>query len=177
MRRIRSHLTYANVMATIAVFAAIGGGSAFALQGHNTVRSDDIVNRQVRTKDLHGDAVKSGKIADQQVRRADLRDSVVDSSKVLDGSLRLSEIAADSSSASTGIANLAANACTVIDPALADQAQPGDLTVLVPSAITAGISAEGMKVETAGTIRARFCNTTEAAKPASISYDWFVLRP
>ncbi len=42
MRRIRSHLTYANVVATIALFVAISGGTAVALNGSNTVQSDDI---------------------------------------------------------------------------------------------------------------------------------------
>jgi hypothetical protein len=43
-QRIRSHLTYANVMATIAVFLVLSGGTAVALNGSNTVFSDDIVN-------------------------------------------------------------------------------------------------------------------------------------
>jgi hypothetical protein len=53
MRRIRSHLTYANVMATIAVFLVLGGGAyaAFHLP-KNSVRSGNIVNGQVKTKDL-----------------------------------------------------------------------------------------------------------------------------
>jgi formylglycine-generating enzyme required for sulfatase activity len=36
LRRLRSHLTYANVMATIAVFLALSGGAAVALNGSNT---------------------------------------------------------------------------------------------------------------------------------------------
>ena len=33
MRRIRDHLTYANVMATLAVFLVLSGGTAVALNG------------------------------------------------------------------------------------------------------------------------------------------------
>jgi hypothetical protein len=53
MRRIRSHLTYANVMATLAVFLVLGGGAyaAFHLP-KNSVKSRNIVNGQVKTKDL-----------------------------------------------------------------------------------------------------------------------------
>ena len=41
--RLRSKLTYANVMATLAVFIALGGGTtAVALSGSNTVQSDDL---------------------------------------------------------------------------------------------------------------------------------------
>jgi hypothetical protein len=52
MRRIRRHLTFANVASAVALFVAIGGGSAYALTGSNTVFSDDIVNGQVKSPDL-----------------------------------------------------------------------------------------------------------------------------
>lgn len=53
MRRIRRHLTYANVMATIAVFVVLGGGAyaAFKLP-KNSVRSKNIVNGQVKGDDV-----------------------------------------------------------------------------------------------------------------------------
>jgi hypothetical protein len=53
MRGIRHHLTYANVMATLAIFIVLGGGAyaAFHLP-RNSVRSNNIVNRQVKAKDL-----------------------------------------------------------------------------------------------------------------------------
>ena len=41
---VRSHLTYANVMVTILAFIVLGGGSAVALTGSNTVFTDDIAN-------------------------------------------------------------------------------------------------------------------------------------
>jgi hypothetical protein len=52
MRRIRKHLTFANVASAIALFVALGGGTAVALSGSNTVFSDDIVNGQVKPQDL-----------------------------------------------------------------------------------------------------------------------------
>jgi hypothetical protein len=53
MRRIRSKLTYANAMATLAVFLVLGGGAyaAFHLP-KNSVRSRNIVNGQVKKPDL-----------------------------------------------------------------------------------------------------------------------------
>ena len=51
MRRIRSHLTFANAMSLVAVFVALGG-AAYAV---NTVRSSDIVNGEVKTPDLAAD--------------------------------------------------------------------------------------------------------------------------
>jgi hypothetical protein len=52
-QRLGSHLTYANVMATLAVFIALGGGAyaAFHLP-KNSVRSRNIVNGQVKAHDL-----------------------------------------------------------------------------------------------------------------------------
>ena len=44
MRRIRSHLTYANLLSSLALFLVLTGGTAVALTGSNTVFSDDIVS-------------------------------------------------------------------------------------------------------------------------------------
>jgi hypothetical protein len=53
VRRIRSHLTYANVVATIALFIVLGGVSYAAFQlPKNSVRSENIVNHQVKPIDL-----------------------------------------------------------------------------------------------------------------------------
>ena len=51
LSRVRSQLTYANVMATVAVFLALGGGIAWAL-GTNSVKSKHIKDGQVRSDDL-----------------------------------------------------------------------------------------------------------------------------
>jgi hypothetical protein len=62
--RLRSKLTYANVMATLAVFIALGGGStAVALSGSNTVQSDDLgPGAQVKAADLAANSVNSGSV-------------------------------------------------------------------------------------------------------------------
>jgi hypothetical protein len=52
MRHVRKHLTYANILSSIALFLVLGGGTAVALNGANTVFSDDIVNHQVKSDDL-----------------------------------------------------------------------------------------------------------------------------
>ena len=53
MRRIRQHLTYANVMVTLLAFIVLGGGAyaAFHLP-RNSVRSRNIKNGQVKKQDL-----------------------------------------------------------------------------------------------------------------------------
>ncbi len=53
LTRIRPRLTYANVMATLAVFLAFAGGVAWALE-RNSVKSRHIDNGQVKDQDLNG---------------------------------------------------------------------------------------------------------------------------
>ena len=84
---LRSHLTYANVMATIAVFLVLGGGTAVALNGSNTVFSDDIVDNQVYSSDVRNDALSGGGLA-----APDLRANSVGSSEVTNGSLGTGEL-------------------------------------------------------------------------------------
>ena len=67
MPKLRSRLTYANVMSAIAVFVAVGGGAAYAA---NTVFSTDIVDGEVATRDLANGAVTIGKLAGNSVNSA-----------------------------------------------------------------------------------------------------------
>jgi hypothetical protein len=53
MRRIRSHISYANVMATVAVFIALGGASYAALK---------LPKNSVGTKQLKKNAVNGAKV-------------------------------------------------------------------------------------------------------------------
>lgn len=62
MQKIRAHLSYANVVATMAFVGVLGGGTAYAVE---TIGSGDIVNNSIRSKDL-----KDGRaVASRDVRR------------------------------------------------------------------------------------------------------------
>lgn len=54
IRRVRSHLTYANVVATLCLALVLGGGVAYAA---NTVFSSDIVNGEVKSVDIADNGV------------------------------------------------------------------------------------------------------------------------
>jgi hypothetical protein len=95
--RVISHLTYANVMSTIAVLLVVGGGTAYAA---NTVFSADIVNGEVKTADIGLDQVTSSRIAPGAVFGSDLQADSVTSAKVLIDSLTSADLAADSVTAS-----------------------------------------------------------------------------
>ncbi|MGH2973379.1 MAG: hypothetical protein ACRDLL_00715 [Solirubrobacterales bacterium] len=88
MRRIRNHLTYANVMATIAVFLVLGGGTAVAalvvsdnsqigpgtVSGHKPPAGDhaNVIGGSLGAADLAAGAVTNGKIANGAVTNAKL---------------------------------------------------------------------------------------------------------
>jgi hypothetical protein len=88
MRRIRRHLSFANVASAIALFVAISGGTAVALSGTNTVFSDDIVDNQVFSADVRNDTLSGGGLA-----ALDLRPNSVGSSEVTNNSLGLGDLA------------------------------------------------------------------------------------
>lgn len=71
--RIRGRLTYSNVIATIALFLAIGGG-AFAASAlkKNSVKSKQIAPKAVKSADIARGAVKTDKLANKSVTAAKL---------------------------------------------------------------------------------------------------------
>jgi hypothetical protein len=66
IHRIRARMTYANVMATIAVFVALGGSSYAAVK----LPRNSVGNEQIRTG-----AVRSSEIKDRSIRTSDLATS------------------------------------------------------------------------------------------------------
>jgi hypothetical protein len=68
MTRLRSHLTYANAMATVAVFIALGGTSYAVTQ----LPKNSVGPKQIRT-----DAVGSSEVRKSAVRSSDIKDRSV----------------------------------------------------------------------------------------------------
>ena len=72
MSKLRPRLTYANVMATVAVFVALGGSSYAAVTlSNNSVKSKHIAKGAVKRSDLGRNAVISSKVADGSLRATD----------------------------------------------------------------------------------------------------------
>ena len=65
----RKHLTYANVMATVAVVLVVAGGTAYAA---NTVFSTDIVNGEVKSVDIGTGQVQSPDVKNEGLTGADI---------------------------------------------------------------------------------------------------------
>lgn len=65
LRALTRRLTYANVMATVAVFLALGGGAYAATQ----ITGKDVKNRSLRGKDLKRNTITGKEVAESRLRR------------------------------------------------------------------------------------------------------------
>jgi hypothetical protein len=63
VKQIRKRLTYANVMSSMAVFLVLGGATAYAALGKNTVGSSQLKKNAVTTAKIKKNAVTSSKVA------------------------------------------------------------------------------------------------------------------
>jgi hypothetical protein len=68
-KRIRPRLTFANVVASIALFVALGGSSYAALR----VGSKQITNNSIRSQDIRDNAIRSKDIRNGSLLRGDFR--------------------------------------------------------------------------------------------------------
>jgi hypothetical protein len=92
----RPRLTYANVVSSIALFLVLTGGAAYALDGSNTVFTDDIVNGEVKIGDVGQGAVATEEIVNNQVKAADIGDGEVKAADIANGQVTADELAANS---------------------------------------------------------------------------------
>ncbi len=85
----RPRLTYANVVSTLALLLAFGGGVAYAA---DKVRSGDIAAGAVHTSDVFKRAIVSGKLALGAVRSNQIADGAVGSQQIGAGSVAPSNL-------------------------------------------------------------------------------------
>jgi hypothetical protein len=83
--KLKPRLTYANVMATIAVFLALGGAATAAIT---------LPKKSVGPKQLKAGAVKTGKIADGAVTDQKLANGAVTEAKIASGAVSAGKLAA-----------------------------------------------------------------------------------
>ena len=91
LRKLRSHLSYANVVATLALVLAVGGGTAYAAA---KIRSSDIGYHAVTASKLTFNAVTASKVKNSALSGKDLRDSSIATADVRNGTLRSEDFAA-----------------------------------------------------------------------------------
>lgn len=83
MATARKHLSYANVMATLAVFVSLGGGAYAALR---------IPARSVGSRQLQHNAVTGGKVRNSSLTGADIRRGSLTGANIRPGSLTGADI-------------------------------------------------------------------------------------
>src|SRR5215213_3523835 len=88
LRKLRSRLTYANVVATLGLFVAVGTGGAYAA---NTIGSADIIDGQVKSVDIGNGEVNSADVKDQSLTTFDV--STFLGADIVDGSLTSADVA------------------------------------------------------------------------------------
>lgn len=103
MKQIRRHLTYANVMSSLAVFLILGGATAFAAVKKiganeikaNSIKTGKIVKEAVTAGKIKNGAVTETKIGDGAVTSAKLADQAVTTGKVADNGVTTAKLAKD----------------------------------------------------------------------------------
>jgi hypothetical protein len=90
-RKLRPHLTYANVAATIALVLAVGGGTAWAA---SKVRTRDIAYHAVTASKVNFNAITASKVKNGSLSGKELRDSSVATEDVRNGTLRTEDFGA-----------------------------------------------------------------------------------
>ena len=91
MKQIRTRLTYANVMSTLAVFLILGGATAFAAS--KKINGAKIKAGTIVTGKLAKEAVKEGKLGSGAVTESKLADGAVTNKKIADNAVTTSKIA------------------------------------------------------------------------------------
>lgn len=89
MKQLRKRLTYANVMASIAVFLVLGGATAIAADqlGKNSVGSKQLKKNAVTAAKLKKNAVTTAKIKNNAVTTAKIQNGAITGAKVNASSL------------------------------------------------------------------------------------------
>ena len=94
LKRLRSKLTYANVMATIAIFFVLTGiGFAVAKLPRKSVGNKQLKNNAVTSKKIHKDAVNAPKIKTGAVGRSEIASGAVSTSEISNQAVTRNKIA------------------------------------------------------------------------------------
>jgi len=96
MKQLRSTFTYANVVATIALFLAVSGGVVYAAStlGKNSVKSKNIAAKAIKARNLASNAVKAKSLAANAVTTAKVKNEAITGGKVKKATIGRTDLAA-----------------------------------------------------------------------------------
>ena len=146
----RDRLTYANVMATLAVFIALGGGAVAAINlPKDSVTSKEIKDKAVKKKDLAKNSVDGSRVAPDSLRGGDVRESslatVPDSERVGGSQVQQIQYSASANSGAQELFSLAGLTVTAECGAVDDdfvlltaETDTDDSVISLPNTVWAG---------------------------------------
>jgi hypothetical protein len=93
LKQTRRHLTYANVMSSLAVFLILGGATAFAAV--SKVGANEIKANSIKTGKIVKEAVTAGKIKKNAITESRIANGAVTTNKIADNAVTTNKIAND----------------------------------------------------------------------------------
>lgn len=165
MKQIRRHLTYANVMSSIAVFLILGGATAFAA---TKIGANEIKANSIKTGKIVKEAVTAGKLKKGAVTESRIADGAVTTNKIADNAVTTNKIANDAvtgdkvKESTLGEVPLAANAAKLGGTSAESFAQKSEVlfATVAPAnaaaAIVRGRGATGVTREATGFYSVKF---------------------
>ncbi|HEX6688369.1 MAG TPA: hypothetical protein VF085_06855 [Solirubrobacterales bacterium] len=138
MKQVRRHLTYANVMSSLAVFLILGGATAFAAV--QKIGANEIKANSIKTGKIVKEAVVSGKIKNGAVIEGKIGDGAVTTNKLADNAVTTGKIA--DNAVTTG--KLADNAVTT--------GKIADNAVTTEKILNDAVTGDKVKESTLGTV-------------------------
>lgn len=159
MGRLRRHVTYANVVSTLALVFAVGGGGVYAASKiggqeikKGAVRSFQIKNKQVRRQDIAGGSINTRKVSNNSLTGKDIDDDSLTGHDIQESSLGLVPLAQDARTL-TGVAVRTVRVAQPDGAASSQVLVQGGLTVLLSCpAGTATIEVRGAASGDFGTV-------------------------
>jgi hypothetical protein len=96
MKRVRAHLSYANLMSTLAVFLLLGGATAIAAKKQTQkIGTTQIKASAITTAKIKNTAVDGSKLKDGSVTATKIVDGAVTNPKLAEGAVTTGKIAVD----------------------------------------------------------------------------------
>jgi hypothetical protein len=144
LKQIRRHITYANVMSSLAVFLILGGATAFA--AIKKVGANEIKANSIKTGKIVKEAVTAGKIKNLAVTEGKLADGAVTTNKLADNAVTTPKIAKDAVTAEKLAKNAVTTEKIVNDAVTGDKVKEstlGQVPSAANSAALGGIAASG----------------------------------
>jgi hypothetical protein len=92
LRKLRPRITYANVVSTVALAIAIGGGTAYAA---TKIGTSSIRYHAVTASKVANNAITASKVKNKALSGSDIRDNSLTSAQIRTGTLQASDFAAN----------------------------------------------------------------------------------